>query len=335
MNTFLDWGIPILTAFQGLADWLQPIMNAFTILGDELGYLVIMPFILWSVDYGLGLRFGTIVLSSSALNSMLKWTFSLPRPYWVDARVEGFLNATSFGFPSGHAQSAVVAWGRIIVWVKKRWAYLALGALILLISISRWYLGVHYPSDTLGGWIFGLCLLWAFVKLEEPVIRFLKRQSVWRQIVWVFLASVVLLGLGFGVLAATQNKALPDSWETAAMANVLDSDEAFEPRDPASIVTAAGAIFGTGAGALLLYQWNQFSTAGPWLQRIGRYFVGLIGMVAIYAGLKAVFPSGTDPIALLLRYIRYALVGIWGSYLAPRLFVAIGLADGSSATTAS
>lgn len=329
MNSFLDWGIPILIAFQGLGDWLQPIMNVFTLMGDELGYLAIMPFILWSIDFGLGLRFGVIVLTSSALNTMLKWIFNLPRPYWVDSRVKGFLNATSFGFPSGHAQTSVAAWGRLMVWIKQRWAYLALGALILLISISRWYLGVHYPTDTLGGWIFAICLIWVFVKLEEPVIRFLQQQSLWRQIVWVFAASVVLLGLGFGILAVTHGKALPESWEAAAMSNAAEAGDVFDPREPTSIVTAAGSLFGLGIGALLLYQGKEYSTSGSWLQRIGRYFVGLVGMVAIYAGLKAVFPSGTDPVGLLLRYIRYALVGIWGSYLAPRLFVAIGLAGRS------
>jgi membrane-associated phospholipid phosphatase len=330
MNSFLDWGIPILLAFQGLGDWLQPVMNAFTMLGDELGYLMIMPVILWCVDIGLGLRFGVIVLTSSAVNSVFKWAFGLPRPYWVETRVEGMINATSFGFPSGHAQSAMVAWGRIAAWVRERWAYVFFGTLIFLISISRWYLGVHYPSDTLGGWLIGLLLVWVFLKLEQPVVRYFSQQSLLRQVVLIFLASLVVLAAGFGVLAVTQNKVIPSAWETAAMSNLDETGEAFDPRNPSSVVTAAGSLFGMGVGAVLLFRWNQFSPAGPWAQRVGRYLLGLVGMVVLYTGLSILFPSGTDLVPLVLRYLRYALVGFWGSYLAPRVFVAVGLAGRSS-----
>jgi membrane-associated phospholipid phosphatase len=327
MNSFLDWGIPIMIGFQSLGDWLAPIMSAFTFLGDELGYLIVMPFFLWSVDIGLGLRFGAIVLTSSAVNTMLKWIFSLPRPYWVDSRVQGLTNATSFGFPSGHAQSATAAWGRLILWVRQRWATILFGALILLISVSRWYLGVHFPTDTLGGWIVGLLLIWVFVKSEGPVTKYLSEQTVVRQILLIFLASIAMIALGFGLLAVSQRSSLPESWGVAAMSNVAEADQAFEPYNPSSIVTAAGSLFGLGVGAVYLYRWNQFSTAGPWFQRLVRYVVGLVGMVALYAGLSALFPSGTDPIALILRYVRYAILGTWGSYLAPRLFVALGIAN--------
>jgi membrane-associated phospholipid phosphatase len=330
MNPFLDWGLPILIAFQGLGDWLQPIMNLFTLLGDELGYLVVMPVFLWCVDIGLGLRFGVIVLTSSAVNAWIKWAFGLPRPYWVDTRVQGMVNATGFGFPSGHAQSATVAWGRLAAWIRERWAYILFGALIVLISISRWYLGVHYPTDTLGGWLVGMLLLWAFLKIEEPIAHYLAQQTLGRQVTLIFLVSLLIIAIGFGVLAITQNKIVPAAWESAAMSNVDETGDGFNPRDPSSIVTAAGALFGLGVGALFLSRWNQFSPAGPWVQRLGRYLIGLAGMVAIYAGLSALFPSGTDLLPLILRYVRYALVGFWGSYLAPRLFVAVGLASRSN-----
>lgn len=326
MNPFLDWGIPLLVGFQGLGDWLQPIMNAFTMLGDELGYLMVMPVFLWCVDVGLGLRFGSIVLTSSALNSMFKWAFSLPRPYWVDARVRGMINATSFGFPSGHAQSATVAWGRVAAWINERWAYLYFGTLIFLISISRWYLGVHYPTDTLGGWLIGLALIWAFLKFEKPVINYLAKQNTLRQSALIFAASLLIITIGFSILAVTQNHPIPDAWKNAAMANSTQPAEAFNPRVPSSIVTAAGSLFGLGIGAVLLFRWNQFSTDGSFLQRLGRYLLGLVGMVALYVGLSAAFPSGTKLLPLVLRYLRYALVGFWGTYLAPRLFVAVGLA---------
>jgi hypothetical protein len=48
--------------------------------------------------------------------------------------------------------------------------------------------------------------------------------------------------------------------------------------------------------------------------------------VVLWQGLGAVFPGGEEPLALLLRYLRYALVGAWVGGLAPLLFVRLGLA---------
>ena len=70
-----------------------------------------MPALYWCIDARLGLRVGMILLLSNGLNAVLKLAFHTPRPYWVDARVTGFAAESSFGLPSGHAQSAASVWG--------------------------------------------------------------------------------------------------------------------------------------------------------------------------------------------------------------------------------
>lgn len=57
-------------------------------------------------------------------------------------------------FPSGHV--LIVSGGATLLWLRerKRWATLALLE-ALLVSISRVYVGVHYPSDVIGGWLLG------------------------------------------------------------------------------------------------------------------------------------------------------------------------------------
>jgi hypothetical protein len=75
-----------------------------------------------------------------------------------------------------------------------------------------------------------------------------------------------------------------------------------------------------GNGGALLLDWGKFRTNVGWPKRIGRYILGVIGLLALYLGLSAIFPSGETLIAAIFRYVRYALIGFWVMYLAPRLF---------------
>ena len=97
------------------------------------------------------------------LNNILKLGFARPRPQVFEWEV----HAASSSFPSGHAMSAAVVYGTVAYLAarlqRRRWAqWLTLtvaAVLIVLICVSRLYLGVHYPSDVLAGVIVGLA--WA------------------------------------------------------------------------------------------------------------------------------------------------------------------------------
>ncbi len=316
MNPWLQWGIPIITWLQGLGEVLLSPMEFFTFLGKEEFYLLIMPAIIWCWDARLGFRIGLILLTSDGINGFLKLSFGMPRPYWVSSEVKGLSMETSFGLPSGHAQNAVVVWGRLAAWLRRRWAYIVLGLLIFLISISRIYLGVHFPTDVLVGWIVGGLILWAFLRFEEPIRARLALTSVPMQIAVAFLASIVVILLGMAALAI--GPVPPGEWAQAA---ALEG-EVVDPRSLEGMIASAGALFGIGAGGALLFAWDGFSASGVWWRRILRYLVGLVGVAVIYFGLKAVFPEGVQ----VLRYLRYALATFWMVYLAPRTFVWMRLA---------
>ncbi len=324
MNPLLDWGIPIITWLQGLGDWLVAPMKFFTSLGNEEFYLLITPTILWCFDAMLGIRLGLVLLTSATLNSILKVAFGLPRPFWVSDEVKALAKGTTFGLPSGHSQNALVVWGRLAASIRKRWVTFALSLVIFLISLSRIFLGVHFPSDVLAGWVLGGLLLAMFLGFERRVQQRLLPSSTGNQIVIVVIFSLFLLAVGIGISALTEGRTIPQSWIQMA-----EQNPELGPIDPHSLkdLTAmTGALLGLGAGAVLLVRWGQFDGRGPWGKRALRYLIGLIGVIAIYYGLKLILPDDGSYLAQSLRYLRYAAVGFWVSYLAPRLFAALQLA---------
>jgi membrane-associated phospholipid phosphatase len=316
MDIWLNWGLPIITWLQGLGDWLLIPMQAFTFLGSENFFLLVMPAFLWCFEVRLGFRIGLIMLSSQGINTIFKLLLGAPRPFWVSSEVKALSTETSFGMPSGHSQTAVVVWGRLAAGLRRRWATVLLALVILMISISRLYLGMHFPTDVLTGWLVGIVLLWAFLRFEEPIAAWLTKLGVPIQIVIAFLFSIVLILLG--MLAQAISPTPPMDWALAAAQQSIEID----PQSIEGMISSAGALFGLGAGGALLFSWNGFDASGVWWKRVLRYVVGVLGVALIYFGLKLVLPEGVQ----VLRYLRYALVGFWAAYLAPRTFVALRLA---------
>ena len=321
----LEWGIPIIEWFQGLGDSLLPIMQFFSFLGTENFYLLVLPILLWCYDIGFGIRIGLLLLASTSVNSILKLAIGWPRPYWVSDKVLALSAETSFGPPSGHAQNSLALWGRIATLIKNRWIVALCVILAIFISVSRIYLGVHFPASTLLGWGVGAILLLIFIRLEGPVLLWLRRRSIKGQVLLAILLSFALLGAGILISAATSNRLIPTDWiERASNAN--PEAEPISPNDMDNIVSSSAVILGISVGSVFLYSWGGFSAGGPLQQRIFRYVVGIIGVVVIFFGLRWLFPTEPTLLGQVLRFIRYAVVGLWVAYLAPRVFVKLKLA---------
>lgn len=98
------------------------------------------------------------IAGAGVLNVWLKLLFERTRPdFWQHLVYE-----TSYSFPSGHAMgsSALLLVCVFLAWrTRWRWWLVCGGSIfVLLVGVSRMYLGVHYPSDILAGWL--VSLLW-------------------------------------------------------------------------------------------------------------------------------------------------------------------------------
>jgi hypothetical protein len=274
------------------------------------------------MEASIGLRVGIILLLSTSVNDALKMAFHGPRPYWYSTDVIGYASETSFGVPSGHAQIAFGVWGMLAISIRNWWGWLIAIIVILLIGISRLYLGVHFPHDVILGWLMGALLLWLVLRFWKPVTAWPKKMSLGQQILASFLSSLVLILLSlipFLWLKIT-NWQPPQAWAEYAK-EAVSMSVAF---------TTAGTLFGLLAGLAWFNHQGGFDANGPLWKRILRYVLGLVGVLVFYLGMKVLFglivTDAEDVPPYILRYIRYVLVGAWISAGAPWIFVKLKLA---------
>jgi hypothetical protein len=271
-------------------------------------------------------KVGVVLLVGMAINLIVKLAFHDPRPYWIDPQVMLWTRPEStFGIPSGHSQNAVAIWGLLAVYGRRVWGWTAAVLLIFLIGISRMYLGVHFPTDVFAGWTLGVIGLALFVAFEQPLLKWLDNWHEYWQVALVFGVSLALILTGWVILTAVESSwQIPAEWVQNAALQAPD-----RPIDPLSLkdlFMSMAAFFGLLSGVLVLRRHFSFETDGPWLKRAGRYPVGVAGVIVLFLGLDAL--SGLLPVSeLLLDFLKFAIIGLWVSALAPLVFGKLGLAE--------
>jgi membrane-associated phospholipid phosphatase len=326
VDQILELGIQWTLTLQGLGSWLAGPMKFFTFLGNEDFFIFIAPAFVWCVDARLGLRMGLLLMTSASLNSALKLAFTGPRPFWIDPNIQVGAAETTFGLPSGHAQNAAAIWGLMAAWVRKSWFWLLVLGTIFLIGVSRVYLGMHFPSDVLAGWLIGALILMAFISLEKPVRDWLETRSPIQQTLAALAGSLGLMLMSILIRLSLGDWTISPAWLAMAAQTAPDISSP-DPLALSGVFSTSGVFFGLAAGWIWMGRRGGFDAAGPFSQRAIRFLIGLVGVLIFWQGLGMILPRGEAVIPYALRYLRYALVGVWVTGLAPYLFIRFGLAE--------
>jgi membrane-associated phospholipid phosphatase len=309
------WGLDLIRAIQKIeSPSLTAAVKIITSLGSAYFYLPLFFIIFWCIDEKKGLRLGLLLLVSLWFNLFLKDLFKQPRPFNLDPSL-GLAFESSHGIPSGHAQMSLVFWVFIAAWGNAfftRFKALVMTGIvffILLIAFTRLYLGVHFPTDILAGWLVGGAILGLYFLAE-------KRLSA--------------------VLSAAGRR--PGNLCLAAAAFLMILLYAGDKRIPAIFLG-----FGLGYSLMIFsFPFGARGTTGSGIPRpilTGlRFILGFFGALVIYLGLRLVLPGEdslfaglsqwgrASPYYELGRFLRYGLLGLWVSAGAPRIFLNLGLA---------
>lgn len=265
---FIIW----LQSFQN--QWTDIFFIAVTMLGEAAFYITILSLTYWCIDTSKSTYLVFILSLSVALNGALKEVFNQIRPIGVD-EIRSIYTETATGksFPSGHTQTATSFFVGLMVLFRKKIVWLFSGLAIVLVAISRLYLGVHWPADVIGGIGFGILasiLAHLIVKKFDP-----------KEVFWPY---GVLVGIGFTGL-------------------IFFDSEVY--------TQALGVLSGYIIGSYIENRYVRFTVNAPLKIQVYKYLLGLIMTGILFVGMKYSLPDSS--LADGLRYFATLVFVIAGA----------------------
>ena len=302
-----------------LADHRNPFLTdfflSFTALGAFDVYILIVTLIYVAWNKQLAIRLSVLVLLTSSLNGVLKLIIKNPRPFvregtylkkWIVPAQDANQLAMEYSTPSGHAMSASAFYSFLYKLSGNRYFRAFAVVAILLIGLSRPYLGVHFFEDVLLGWAIGLVCALAF-------FRFLPRVGE----MWNALSYLQQIGIALAASLAL--------WLLSVVVNGGHTDG-----QPLESLTRAGFLTGiVVARPLELRAVNFDPGSSTAVDRMLRFLLTISLVTGTMLSLNLAFGGVSSPLALpaiILQYLRPAAAAFMGIFIAPWLFTKIGLA---------
>ena len=249
-----------------------PVLNEFmlliTQLGEETAFLVIALIVFWCVDKYKGYYILGVGFLGTLANQFMKLWFRIPRPWVLDKKFtileQAREAASGYSFPSGHSQSAVGTFGAIGYTAKNKIIRIISVAIVVLVPLSRMYIGVHTPLDVL----VAAAMAIALIIVLKPV--FLGNSKKW---IPLMLGIMTVLAVGF--LCFVEFYSFPEDIDLHNLESGYKN-----------AYTLLGALCGLIVVYIVDEKWNHFSTKAVWWAQILKVALGLGLVLAVKSGLK-------------------------------------------------
>lgn len=273
---------------------LDVFMSLVTHLGEETFFMVGALFVFWCLDKRKGYYLLSVGFVGTLVNQWLKIVCRVPRPWVKDANftiVESArAEATGYSFPSGHTQTAVGFFGGVARFTGLPLVRVVSIVILLLVSLSRMYLGVHTPADVGVSFLVAAVLVLVLYPLMESTLWFPN---------WLY-------GILGGLLAF--------SLAFVAFMEFFPFPAGVDPENLAHAVKNAYSMMGAVGGMLVVSVFDnrllQFPNRAPWWGQAIKLVGGLVLVVLVKGLLKAPLLAlcGGHEAAHAIRYFLMVLV---------------------------
>ena len=303
-------------AFYSSSSTMQTIFKMITNLGEPIVFIVLVAIFYIIYDKKFAKNLALSLLITTYINEFAKDIFKDPRPATntspdkITPENPSGLIETSYGFPSGHTQSAVGTWGYIAIKFKDKPKPLILpiilSIVIFLVGISRMVIGVHDLQDVVGGSLIGMVVLFLFIYIE-PIAT--EKFNSFNLIVKLIIVTIVSIGLFLlGILL------FPTSGT-----DLLPTPQPFT--DTGGFAQVGGVFLGLGFGYMLEHENIKYQPSEMTKkQKIINLIIGLVLIFIIYILLD--LPADLIN-SVFYRFARYALIAFILTYILPWIFVKI------------
>ncbi len=163
----MQWEIAIIKLLQsGQNRFFDVFFELISMFADYIGIFLLFIFFYFFANKKFSFYFVLITIINSSFNHVLKFIFDRPRPFEVDMDVINKLEALGRSFPSGHTVCATTMVFFILLYTlqkcKRKWTKVLSIILcilfLVLVALSRMYLGQHFLTDILSGMLVSLIL---------------------------------------------------------------------------------------------------------------------------------------------------------------------------------
>jgi len=283
-NTFyFEWEVSLMEFLQSIMGSVGvALASFFTMFGEELFLVGIVAFLYWSFNKKVGERIAVNLFMSILWFPMIKNVALRRRPYFDNPNIKCLkavdpdadiydIDAQGFSFPSGHSLTSCVTYTSLAVYFKPLWIKIVGIALPLFVAVSRFCLGVHYPTDVIVGLAMGYIIV-----LVTPVLYDKFFDKDW------FLILVLLTGVP-GIFFCNTSDFFSGFGITLGGVFGIIFERHFvnfkDTRKPLYMILRF--IFGIGV-FLLFAQGLKFILPANYLTRVIRYALGAFIAMGVY-----------------------------------------------------